>query len=165
MKARRQLLVISVCVLLFVAAVAIVVLLRKRAAPEPARLLPEADAVVYIDFATVRNLTAFDQQQLPKLAPGYDEFVKQTDFSFERDLDEAAMAIHRSPQRGGTRYTEILVGHYDRASSAHSFASTRPPWRATATAIFSPSRLKTAPCALPCSPSTRWPSPTSMTQG
>lgn len=113
MKARRQLLVISLCVLLFVAAVAIVVLLRKRAAPEPARLLPEADAVVYIDFATVRNLTAFDQQQLPKLAPGYDEFVKQTDFSFERDLDEAAMAIHRSPVRGGTRYTEILVGHYD----------------------------------------------------
>jgi hypothetical protein len=113
MKARRRLLIISICVLLFVAAVASVVLLRKRAAPEPARLLPEADAVIYVDFGTVRSLTAFDQQPLPQLAPGYEEFVKNTGFAFERDLDEAAMAVHRGSTRGATRYTEILVGHYD----------------------------------------------------
>ncbi|MGC2210239.1 MAG: hypothetical protein WA532_09020 [Candidatus Korobacteraceae bacterium] len=118
MKARRQLVIISICVLLFVAAVGIVVVLRKQAAPEPARLLPEADAVIYVDLATVRNLTAFDQP-LPQLAPGYEEFVRETGFSFERDLDEAAMAVHRgSPKargaaRSDTRYTEVLVGHYD----------------------------------------------------
>jgi len=118
MKARRRILIISVCVLLFVAAVGSVVLLRKKAAPEAARLLPEADAVVYIDFATVRNLTAFDQQQLPKLAPEYDEFVKATGFAFERDLDEAAMAVHRNATRGATRYSEILVGRYDQIKLA-----------------------------------------------
>jgi hypothetical protein len=119
MKARRRILIVSLCVLLFVAAVAIVVLLRKRAAPEAARLLPEADAVVYIDFATVRNLTQLDQQQLPRLAPGYEEFVKQTDFSFERDLDEAAMAVHRgAPGSHATRYSEILIGHYDQGKVA-----------------------------------------------
>jgi hypothetical protein len=117
MRARRRILIVSLCVLIFIAAVAAVVLLRKRAAPEAARLLPEADAVIYVDFGTVRNLTAFDQQPLPKLAPGYDEFVKNTGFAFERDLDEAAMAVHRGAvsgtARGATRYTEILVGHYD----------------------------------------------------
>jgi hypothetical protein len=118
MKARRRILIIMICVLVFIAAVGSVVLLRKKAAPEAARLLPEADAVIYIDFSTVRNLTAFDQQPLPKLAPGYDRFVKETGFAFERDLDEAAMAIHRGTTRGATRYTEILVGHYDQTKLA-----------------------------------------------
>ena len=122
MRARRRIFIVSVCVLLFVAAVALVVVLRKQAAPEAARLLPEADAVLYIDFGTVRSLTAFDQQPLPKLAPGYDEFVKNTGFAFERDLDEAAMAMHRGsakdPAHGATRYTEILVGHYDQVKLA-----------------------------------------------
>jgi hypothetical protein len=118
MRARRRIFIISLCVLLFVAAVGSVVLLRKQAAPEAARLLPEADAVLYIDFGTVRNLTAFDQTQLPKLAPGYDQFVKDTGFAFERDLDEAAMAVHRGVAHGETRYSEILVGHYDQIKLA-----------------------------------------------
>jgi hypothetical protein len=126
MKARRRIIIVSLCVLVFVAAVGSVVLLRKQAAPEAARLLPEADAVLYVDFGTVRNLTAFDQQQLPKLALGYDQFVKDTGFAFERDLDEAAMAVHRdsangSPSnapRGATRYSEVLVGHYDQIKLA-----------------------------------------------
>jgi hypothetical protein len=115
MRARRRFFIIALCVLLFLAAVAAVVVLRKRAAPEAARLLPDADAVLYVDFATVRNLTAMDQQPMPELAPGYADFVKETDFSFERDLDEAAMTIHRQGGRpgDGTRYTEVLIGHYD----------------------------------------------------
>lgn len=117
MRARRRLIIVALSVLIFVAAVVIVVLLRKQAAPEPARLLPEADAVVYIDFASVRALANFDQQPLPHLAPGYDDFVKQTGFAFERDLDEAAMAIHRNAAYNNghreDRYTEILVGRYD----------------------------------------------------
>lgn len=126
MRTRRRIFIVSLCVLLVVAAIGAAVLLRKRAAPEAARLLPESDAVIYVDFGTVRSLTAFDQQQLPKLAPGYDEFVKNTGFNFERDLDEAAMAVHRgstpdaahSAARGATRYTEILVGHYDQTKLA-----------------------------------------------
>jgi hypothetical protein len=130
MKARRRIFIVSLCVLLFVAAVGSVVLLRKQAAPEAARLLPEADAILYIDFGTVRSLTAFDQQQLPKLAPGYDSFVKDTGFAFERDLDEAAMAVHRgsaiepgnksanNAAGSATRYSEVLVGHYDQIKLA-----------------------------------------------
>ena len=118
MRARRRLFIISLCVLLFLIAVGAVVWLRKQAAPEAARLLPEADAVLYVDFGAIRSLTAVDQQ-FPRLAPGYDEFVKSTGFAFERDLDEAALAVHRGAlkdnQRGPTRYTEILVGHYDQS--------------------------------------------------
>ena len=116
MRARRRLFIITLCVVLFLIAVGSVVWLRKQAAPEPARLLPEADAVLYVDFGTIRSLTAVDQQ-FPRLAPGYDEFVKSTGFAFERDLDEAAMAVHRGTikdnKRTPTRYTEILVGRYD----------------------------------------------------
>ncbi len=120
MRTRRRILIVSLCVLVVLAAIGTAVLLRKRAAPEAARLLPEADAVIYVDFGTVRSLTAFDQQPLPKLAPGYDEFVKNTGFNFERDLDEAAMAVHRGhgKTRGATRYTELLVGHYDQSKLA-----------------------------------------------
>jgi hypothetical protein len=121
MRARRHLLIISLCVVLFIAAVGAVVWLRQQAAPEPARLLPEADAVLYVDFGTIRSLTSIDQQ-FPRLAPGYDEFVKQTGFAFERDLDEAAMAVHRGAmqngRRGPTRYTEILTGRYDQSKLA-----------------------------------------------
>jgi hypothetical protein len=113
MKARRRILIITLCVAVFLAAVAMMVLLRKKAAPEAARLLPEADAVLYVDFGTVRSLTSFDQTPLPALAPGYDTFVKETGFSFERDLDEAAMAVHRGATRNDTRYSEVLVGRYD----------------------------------------------------
>jgi hypothetical protein len=113
MRARRRLLIITLCVLLFFAAVAAVVMLRKKAAPEAARLLPECDAVIYVDFGTVRNLTGLDRQ-FSGLAPGYDEFVKATGFAFERDLDEAALAVHRGTgSRKATRYTEILSGRYD----------------------------------------------------
>ena len=113
MKARRRILIITLCVAVFLAAITMMVLLRKKAAPEAARLLPEADTVLYVDFGTVRSLTSFDQTPLPALAPGYEQFVKDTGFSFERDLDEAAMAVHRGRSRGETRYSEILVGRYD----------------------------------------------------
>jgi len=118
MKARHRFSLLTLSVLLLLAAIAAVVTLRKRAAPEPARLLPEADAVVYLDFGTIRNLTGLDQQ-FTGLAPGYDEFVKTTGIAFERDLDEAAMAVHRGTAPGGqARYTEILVGRYDEAKLA-----------------------------------------------
>ena len=116
--------------MLFVAAVGVVVVLRKQAAPEPARLLPEADAVLYVDFATVRNLTAFDQP-LPKLAPGYEEFVHDTGFAFERDLDEAAMAVHRGSQ-SAAHGAAAAKPATPKSSSA---TTTRPSWRSICASI------------------------------
>jgi len=118
MKARRRVLLVSACVVLFVAAVIVVVMLHKRAAPEPARLLPEAEVAAYIDFAAIRTLTGLDKKPLPGLAPGYDEFVRETGFAFERDLHEVAMAVHRGREGGESRYSEVVVGRYDQSKLA-----------------------------------------------
>src|SRR5438477_10784223 len=88
---------IFVGVLLVAAALTLIVQLRKHAPPEPARLLPGADAFLYIDLKWVRTVNA--SIQLPDVAhaPEYDQFVRETGFQFERDLDEAAFAVHYPP--------------------------------------------------------------------
>jgi hypothetical protein len=101
--------------LLFVAAVAAVVFLRKHAPPEPARLLPTADGFVYVDLKWMRYTDV--AKKLPAVAhdPEYEQFIQATGFQFERDLQEAALAIHyASPQTGGeTRFSEVFVAKID----------------------------------------------------
>jgi hypothetical protein len=101
--------------LVFVAAVAIVVTLRKHAPPEAARLLPGADAFVYIDLKWMR--WADVAKHLPEVPhdPEYEQFIQATGFQFERDLQRAALAVHyASPQTGGeTRFSEIFVAKID----------------------------------------------------
>ena len=120
MRIRRRL-PIPLAVLLFVAAVALIVTLRKHAPPEAARLLPGADGFFYINLKWIRTFNA--TAQLPQVSrePEYQKFVEETGFQFERDLDKAAFAIHY-PQRwgGGTagsaaepRFSEVFVGTFD----------------------------------------------------
>ena len=101
--------------LIFVAAVAAVVFLRKHAPPEPARLLPTADGFVYVDLKWMRYTDV--AKKLPAVAhdPEYEQFIQATGFQFERDLQEAALAIHyASPQTGGeTRFSEVFVAKID----------------------------------------------------
>ena len=107
-------------VLLVAAAIALVVSLRKHAPPEPARLLPGADGYVYANLKWIRraNITG----QLPAVAhdPEYEQFIQATGFQFERDLDQAALAIHYAaslPASPGVapqpRFSEIFVGKID----------------------------------------------------
>ena len=101
--------------LIFVAAVAAVVFLRKHAPPEPARLLPAADGFVYVDLKWMRYTDV--AKKLPAVAhdPEYERFIQATGFQFERDLQEAALAIHYAgPQTGGeTRFSEVVVAKID----------------------------------------------------
>jgi hypothetical protein len=117
----RRTLPIFLTVVLVAAAVILAVQLRKHAPPEPARLLPGADAFVYADLSWVRR--ANSGKELPAVShdPEYERFIHETGFQFERDLDEAAFAIHY-PARwpgGGTggsapepRFSEVLVGKF-----------------------------------------------------
>ncbi|HTW58945.1 MAG TPA: hypothetical protein VMD99_12515 [Terriglobales bacterium] len=115
---------IALAVVIVAAAVTLAVQLRKSAPPEPARLLPGADAFFYVNLGWVRK--ASDGKSLLPVShdPEYQRFIQQTGFDFERDLDAAAFAVHY-PQDwpgGGTggsapepRFSEVFVGRFDRA--------------------------------------------------
>lgn len=111
----RRTLPIWVGLLIFVAAVTIVVQLRKHAPPEPARLLPGADGFLYVNLKWMRRADMADKLPPVPHDPEYDQFIQATGFQFERDLEQAAFAIHYpSPATGGERrFSEIFVAHID----------------------------------------------------
>lgn len=102
-------------VLIFLAAIAVVVEVRKHAPPEPARLLPGADGFIYANLGWMRHVDM--AKHLPPVAhdPQYEQFIKATGFDFERDLQKVAVAIHyASPAtHNQTRYSWIFVAHVD----------------------------------------------------
>src|ERR1700730_11533684 len=112
---------IVLAVVVLAASVTLAVQLRKHAPPEPARLLPGADAFFYLDLSWARRANA--GKQLPAVShdPEYERFLRETGFEFERDLDKAAFAIHYPAQwpGGGTggsspevRFSEVLEGKF-----------------------------------------------------
>ncbi|MFZ0759660.1 MAG: hypothetical protein WAM69_06885 [Candidatus Sulfotelmatobacter sp.] len=109
-------------VVIVAAAVTLAVELRKHAPPEPARLLPGGDAFFYLNLSSARK--ANSGKELPAVShdPEYERFIRETGFQFERDLDEAAFAVHypASWPGGGTggaapepRFSEVLVGKFN----------------------------------------------------
>lgn len=112
---RRSWLSLAV-VLAVVAALIATVYLRKNAPPEVARLLPEADAIVYFNMTPLRALTAFDRHPVAH-DPDYQAFIDATGIEFERDLDQVAMAVHRladpTGPNGPVAYSEVFRGHFN----------------------------------------------------
>jgi hypothetical protein len=134
---------ILLVVLLIAAALVAVVQLRRRAPPEPARLLPGADAFIYVNLKWLRTLKAIGQLPAVSHEPEYERFIQETGFQFERDLDEAAFAIHYPASWGNgatggaapqPRFSEVFVGKIESqrltvylhkiASSVENFHST-----------------------------------------
>ncbi|HYV73403.1 MAG TPA: hypothetical protein VFB24_04015 [Candidatus Binatia bacterium] len=117
MRHRRRILWIALAVLLVIGAIAAAVLLRKRAAPDAVRLLPNADAVLYVNLEPVRLLTDLGKKPPKNREAEYEDFVRQTGFEPERDLNRAALAIHYGDTPGNrsseTRYSEIMQGRFD----------------------------------------------------
>jgi hypothetical protein len=99
------------------AVIALLVQLRKHAPPEPARLLPSADGFFYVNLQWMRRANLAGN--LPPVVhdPEYQQFIEATGFQFERDLDEAAFAIHYSPtapaQLDQARFSEVFIGRID----------------------------------------------------
>ena len=117
MRNRRRKLWIALAVILVLGAIVAALLLRQRAAPDAARLLPNADAILYVNLEPVRLLTDMGKKPPKNREPEYEEFVRQSGFEFERDLNRAALAIHYGNTPGNraaeTRYSEILQGQFD----------------------------------------------------
>jgi hypothetical protein len=94
-------------------ALAVAIFLRSKAPPEAARLLPEADGIIYFNLKPAR---AFFHKDLkpPLRVPEYQQFIDATGIDWERDLDQAAIALHRmsdpSGPNGPVAYSMVLVG-------------------------------------------------------
>jgi hypothetical protein len=110
---------------LIVALIAAVVL-RKAAPPEVARLLPESDAIVYLNLKPLRTATHFERTPVPR-SPDYQHFVDITGIVPERDLDAAAFALHRMDNPNGPNgpvaYSEVFEGRFDGARLASYLAT------------------------------------------
>jgi hypothetical protein len=105
---------LALAVLLLVAGA--LVYYSTKAPPECARLLPESQGMVYFNLRPLRAATHFDRHPVRHDAD-YQRFIDATGINFERDLDEAAFALHRTADplgpNGPVAYSEVFVGHYD----------------------------------------------------
>jgi hypothetical protein len=108
-RTRRTLWVVAGVVLLL----ALAVFLRSKAPPEAARLLPECDGILYVNLKPVRVFLRKDLKP-PQRVPEYQEFVDATGVDWERDLDSAAIALHRMQDPNGPNgpvaYSMVLSG-------------------------------------------------------
>src|SRR5215472_2753345 len=119
-------------VLIVAGAVVLAVQLRKHAPPEPARLLPGADGFLYVDYSWVRKANGKPFNPVIH-EPEYEQFIHETGFDYERDLDSVAFAVHY-PQDwpgGGTggrapepRFSEVFIGRFDTDKCAAYFKRT-----------------------------------------
>ena len=109
-RTRRTLLVVAGVVLLL----AVAIFLRSKAPPEAARLLPESDGIIYFTLKPVRAFLHYKDFKPPTRAPEYQQFVDATGVDWERDLDSAAIALHRMPDPNGPNgpvaYSMVLTG-------------------------------------------------------
>jgi hypothetical protein len=117
MRLRRQL-PIFFGVLLIAAAVTAAIQLRKHAPPESARLLPGADGFIYLNLKWVRRTGVLGKLASVRHEPEYQQFIQNTGFEFEKDLDQAAFAVHYPAPGNGIpkdelRFSEVFVGRID----------------------------------------------------
>jgi hypothetical protein len=112
------------------AALAVALFLRKEAPPEVARLLPESDAIVYVNLKPIRSATHFDREWSKRPvaeSPEYQHFIDATGIVIERDLDSVAFALHRMDDPNGPNgpvaYSEVFEGRFDGTRLAAYLAS------------------------------------------
>ena len=102
--------------IVLMAALAAALYLRKAAPPEAARLLPESDAIVYLNLKPLRAATHFDRTPIAR-SLDYQRFIDATGIVPERDLDDAAFALHRMTDptgpNGSVGYSEVFEGRFD----------------------------------------------------
>jgi hypothetical protein len=127
---RRRTLIPLLVVLFLLLGLGIALYLRAQAPPEAARLLPESDAIVYIQLKTLRSLSHFDASPVTRSAD-FQRFIDATGIVPERDLDSAAFALHRMADprgpNGPVAYSEVFTGRFDGvrlANYLHSLAKS-----------------------------------------
>src|SRR5215467_4287081 len=106
MRRYRTLLILGL--ILVVAATAGVVVYQRIARPSRGvLLLPEGNFLLYVNFSPAHF---FDLSQMPLQSdPGYQDFLQQTGFHFEHDLDTIAVSQH-NPGDFDSESSAIFIG-------------------------------------------------------
>ncbi len=122
---RKRTLFTLLAVLAIVCALAVAVYLWQKAPPKVARLLPESDAMLYVDLKPLRTATHFDRN--PVSPRSFQSFIDATGILPERDVDAVALAVHRLPNPNGPNgpaaFSLVFQCHFDRARLDHYLAS------------------------------------------
>lgn len=112
-------------VVIVLCALAVAVYLRGKAPPEVARLLPESDALLFVNLKPLRAATHFDRN--PVSPNSFAQFIGATGILPERDLDSLAVALHRLPDPNGPNgpaaFSLVLQGRFDRDRLARYLAA------------------------------------------
>ena len=113
---RKRTLYSLLLMLALIVALIAAVWLRKAAPPEVARLLPESDAIVYLNLQPLRTATHFERTPVSR-SPEFQHFIDATGIDPESDLDAAAFALHRMDDPAGPNgpvaYSEVFEGRFD----------------------------------------------------
>src|SRR2546421_2680849 len=122
---RKRKLWLLIALVAFIVLVGTALIIGARGAPEAARLLPESDAIIYANLKPTRLAMHLGEKAISH-EPEYEEFVRETGFQIERDLDQAAIAVHPAEaanNRGSVetqrRFSEVFVGHFDSGKVIH----------------------------------------------
>lgn len=111
---RRSSLVLLVLVVTALAASSL--LLYRNSPPMAARLLPEADAIVFVSFQPIRLMTHLEDKPVAH-SQDYQKFIDDTGIVVERDLDSVASALVRMSDPAGPNglvaYSEVFVGRFE----------------------------------------------------
>ena len=124
---RKRIILFLIAVGVFAAAIIVVVLIRHSTPPAAIKLLPPADAYLYFDIATVRRAAVLGDLPKVDFEADYADFIRETGFNLEKDLDEAAFALQRSssnPQQAEWRNTGVFTVSFDRAKVEAYFKKT-----------------------------------------
>ena len=117
-------------VLVFVCALGAALYLRGKAPPEAARLLPESDAIVYLNLKPLRAATHFDRRVVTP-SPSLQQFMDATGIVPERDIDAAAFALHRMADPNGPNgpvaFSEVIEARFDRQRLSQYLAALAAP--------------------------------------
>jgi hypothetical protein len=108
-RTRRTLWIVAAVLVILAAAI----FLRSKAPPEAARLLPESDGIIYVNIRPVRAFLPRNPKP-PERVLEYQQFIDAIGIDPERDVDEAAIALHRMTDPNGPNgpvaYSMVLVG-------------------------------------------------------
>lgn len=130
---RKRKLIPLVIALAAFAALGVMLYLRAKAPPEAARLLPESDAILYVNLKPLRAATHFDKAPITRSAD-FQHFIDATGIVPERDIDSAAFALHKVPvllangaatpiHASDIFSSEVFIGRFDGQRLARYLAS------------------------------------------